>query len=67
MDETKERKRPARMDRNSPEWERQANRLARDFCPGIHACADCGGPVVRGYCCTRCGSADPERRPGERA
>ena len=41
-------------------WERLANLVARDFAPELHPCKDCGGPVVTGYCCTRCGSDEPE-------
>lgn len=41
------------------EWEKMANSLARGFCPTIHPCKDCGGPVVKGYCCDRCGSGMP--------
>jgi hypothetical protein len=48
-----------RMDRESVEWQKAANSLARDFCPPIKSCADCGGPVINGYCCTRCGSPEP--------
>ncbi len=44
---------------HDPTWERAANRLARDFCPGIYPCNRCGYPVVHGYCCTNCGSSDP--------
>jgi hypothetical protein len=41
-------------------WERLANDLARNFVD-IHPCADCGYPVVRGYVCGNCNSANPER------
>jgi hypothetical protein len=51
---------PARMEPYTPEWERMANRMAREFCPRLYPCADCGGPVVKGYCCRRCGSSNPE-------
>jgi hypothetical protein len=43
----------------TPEWERLANQVARDFAPTIYPCADCGRPVANGYCCTHCGSNDP--------
>jgi len=52
-------KKPERMDPDSLEWEARANRLARDYCPTIHPCRDCGAPVVKGYCCQRCGSSSP--------
>jgi len=33
--------------------------LAQDYC-GFYPCYHCGHPVHRSYCCTTCGSADPE-------
>jgi len=39
-------------------WEKLANSLARSIV-NIRPCKDCGGPVVKGYCCGRCGSRDP--------
>jgi hypothetical protein len=33
--------------------------VALSFCPTIRPCYHCGSPVVSGYCCTYCGSADP--------
>lgn len=56
---TKESKRSKRIDPRSSEWERRANRLARDFCPRIYPCGACGEPVVYGYCCRSCGSDSP--------
>lgn len=50
---------PKRIDPDSPAYQREANRLARDFCPRIHPCAKCSHPVVSGYCCTTCGDPDP--------
>lgn len=52
-------KKPKKIESNTAEWKRLANQLARDFCPPIRPCHDCGGPVVDGYCCTRCGSVLP--------
>jgi hypothetical protein len=40
-------------------WYAMANEVARDYAPPIRPCKDCGGPVIKGYCCTRCGSVDP--------
>lgn len=40
-------------------FERLADRLARGFAPPIFHCKDCDHPVVKGYCCTFCGSQDP--------
>lgn len=55
----KNEKKPKKMEPHTAEWERQANRLARDFVGTMKACRDCGGPVISGYCCTRCGSSNP--------
>ena len=44
----------------SREWERLANQHARLFAPTVYPCRHCGGPTLKGYCCTRCGSATPE-------
>ncbi len=43
----------------SEEYNREVNRLARDFCPPIRPCHTCGHPVVSGYCCTFCGETNP--------
>ena len=65
MNATKAARKPRKIIPHSDQWERLANQVARDFCPSIYPCADCGGPVVSGYCCTRCGSDYPERRGRE--
>ena len=44
----------------SRRWEQAANELARSYCPDIYACQHCSSPVITGYCCTYCGSAEPE-------
>jgi hypothetical protein len=51
---------PRRMKPYAAKWEKQANSLARGFCPAIYPCAHCNGPVVRGFCCDGCGSTNPE-------
>ena len=55
------------MKADTREWEKQADILARSWAPPINPCVDCGGPVLSGYCCSRCGSIDPNgkinRRP----
>lgn len=43
----------------TPAWERLANAEARGYAPPIRPCKECGGPVLSGYCCTRCGSSEP--------
>lgn len=47
-------------------WWRDANALARARVPPIYPCADCGNPVVDGYCCGRCGSRDPKTEGAEK-
>lgn len=51
-----------KMERHSAEYHDKAIRLAMDFAPPMNPCAECGGPVVSGYCCTHCGSVDPPGR-----
>jgi hypothetical protein len=45
-------------------WEQLANEVARTFAPEINPCANCGYPVVDGYCCNRCGTDDPKTDHG---
>lgn len=52
-------RKPRFMHSDTRAWERAANELARCYVEVI-ACADCGGPVVRTYCCRRCDSDNPE-------
>ena len=35
----------------TPEWEAEANRVARTWGPSIVPCPGCAYPVVRGYLC----------------
>ena len=49
-----------RIEEGSPLWNRRAHELALNFCPPIRPCADCGNPYINGYCCTYCGSTNPE-------
>lgn len=53
-------RKPKHMTPYTPEWERLANAEARSFAPEVRPCADCGGPYIKGYCCNRCGSHNPE-------
>lgn len=46
-------------ERYSDEWERAADAAARHYAPEVRPCRDCGAPVVKGYCCTYCGSSRP--------
>lgn len=43
----------------SKEYERRANRLARDYVD-IRQCKKCGEPCVEGYCCRSCGDGNPQ-------
>lgn len=52
-------KRPIKRKWPTKEWEKRADNLARSFVE-IRTCADCGGPYVRGYVCTCCGSKYPD-------
>ena len=41
-------------------WEKEANNLARDYCPPIYPCKKCGHPHISIYRCTFCGAANPD-------
>ncbi len=47
-----------KIDPDSAEWQRLANKLAREHCP-IHPCRECGHPVIKNFCCGTCGSRLP--------
>lgn len=47
---------------NDEIFQREANSLARGFAPEAYKCKKCGHAVLRGYCCTFCGTMDPETR-----
>ena len=47
------------------EYNQDAFRLAKDFCPTIYPCQKCGWPVVTGYCCTTCGDTSPSEKEKE--
>lgn len=58
----------ARTDRYKHEpftdgWEKAADRVARNYAPEAYPCGKCGYPVLRGYCCTRCGDSNPDETP----
>lgn len=56
MAEKKERK-VRKMKPYTPAWQREANRLAREWLT-IRACGLCGHPAVSGYVCRVCGGDD---------
>ena len=45
--------------KGSPEYERRANQLARDYVR-IKQCKKCTHPCVDGYCCLTCGTGTPD-------
>lgn len=49
-----------KLDPESEEWDRIAGDVAMSYCPVIYPCRHCFYPVISGYCCTSCGSAEPE-------
>jgi len=53
------KKRIEKIEPYTPKWEKMADSLARDYCPNIRPCKDCGRPVIEGYCCTFCQSVNP--------
>ena len=42
------------------EWNEAALQLAASFSPPVYACKKCDAPVLDGYCCTYCGTSDPQ-------
>jgi hypothetical protein len=42
------------------EFRRAMIAKAIGFCPPIYPCANCGWPVITGYCCLYCGSTRPD-------
>lgn len=48
-----------RLEPHSEEYERLRIRLLTTWGPPTAPCKDCGGPVIVGYCCDRCGSIEP--------
>lgn len=57
---TEKPRRPGKMKPHTRAWSQLAFEVALGYCPPIYPCADCGGPVIKGYCCQRCGSDEPE-------
>jgi hypothetical protein len=47
-----------KIESNTVKWGKMANELARTWVE-IHPCNDCGRPVIKGYCCSYCGSENP--------
>ncbi len=54
----KPKRKPKKIEPFTPAWERLADARAGDYVD-IRPCRECGGPVVFGYCCQRCGSDTP--------
>jgi len=41
------------------QYRKEELQMALDYAPTIYACAECGWPVISGYCCNTCGNTDP--------
>lgn len=50
---------PPWMYNTSPEYEDLRRELLESAAPDVRPCRRCGGPVLDGYCCERCGSEEP--------
>jgi hypothetical protein len=57
--DTKKKIKVRKIKAYTPRWEKEANNLARVYCPTIRPCKDCGHPVINGYCCVFCNSVNP--------
>jgi hypothetical protein len=57
--DTKKKRKVRKIEAYTPRWEKEANNLARGYCPTIRPCKDCGHPVISGYCCDFCNSVNP--------
>ena len=65
MQKEKKLKKMKPIDPYSEEWEHEADIIARGACPRIYPCGNCQYPVVSGYCCTYCGTSNPEQNGAE--
>jgi hypothetical protein len=59
VDVTKKTRKLKRITPFTPKWHELAYQLLLGYAPDVLPCSHCGGPVLRGYCCNRCGSGDP--------
>lgn len=50
---------------DSRKYREEAIELAFSAAPHIYPCAECGHPVLDGYCCGTCGSTDPRKVTGK--
>lgn len=57
--DSKTNSKPRKMKSYTKAWEKLADNEARNYCPEIRPCTDCGAPVIKGYCCWRCNSSNP--------
>jgi len=51
-------RKPRKITPYTRQWNLMAAREALAFVT-IHPCRDCGGQVIKPYCCGRCGSINP--------
>lgn len=49
---------PRMMEPYTARWHKMAYELLATY-HMIFDCKKCGGPVLDGYCCTRCGASEP--------
>lgn len=48
-----------RIEPYTPHWHKLMRDVAETYAPEIYPCGTCGHPVVSGYCCNTCQSANP--------
>lgn len=60
MEQPKAEKKPRRIKPTGRLYKQLKDDLVYGYVPRIYPCYHCGGPVMDGYCCGRCGSSDPQ-------
>ena len=60
---TRSKKMGRKMKPNSRAYKKEAEELARAWSPEIYPCVHCGHPVLEGYVCPHCNSANPFDKP----
>lgn len=51
-------KKPKMLTPGTPYWHHLAYQELLSYA-SVHSCRECGGPVISGYSCRRCGSSRP--------
>ena len=49
-----------KLDRDSRQYNQEVMQLLMSYGPRVYPCAKCGHPVLDGYCCTYCGTSNPQ-------